>query len=297
MKLIWDIDPIIWRIGGVVGLRYYGLLFSCVLLGGYFLFLWQVKRAGGTDDDVAAMVFPGAIGTIVGARLGHVIFYEPWYALQNPLWVLEVWKGGLASHGATIGLLLAIWYYARRHGQSYAECLDRFCFSAALAATLVRIGNFFNSEIVGRPTDGTWGVRFPRYDMVPAAEAPLRHPTQLYEAAMGLAVLGLLLWVDRRLGGEKRPRGAITATFGAAYFTGRFVVEFFKAHQALPDAFPLTMGQLLSIPAALFGFGWLWRIYRNPVPSHWNVVETGENQAKATSHRPARRKSGRKKKR
>ena len=295
MHFTWDIDPVIVQIGGIIGLRYYGLLFSCLLLGGYFLFRWQVLRAGGSEDDVADMALPAVLGLVIGARLGHVIFYEPGRLLSDPLWVLQVWKGGLASHGALIGLLLAIYVYARRHGQSYAECLDRFTFGGALAAILVRIGNFFNSEIVGRVTDGYWGVRFPRWDLLPASEAPLRHPSQLYEAAMGMAVMGLLIWVDRKLGREKRPRGALAATFGAAYFTGRFFVEFFKDYQALPSDFPLTMGQVLSIPVAVYGMVWLHRCLKHPVPAHWNVQEPSSSPAedKPKRTKPRAAKTGR----
>ena len=118
-----------------------------------------------------------------------------------------------------LGLAVAMYAYTRRRRQSFVEGCDRLAFSAALGAILVRVGNLFNSEIVGKRTGSSWGVRFPRYDGY--LDPPLRHPTQLYEALLGLGVLGLLLWADRRLGKERRPRGALIALFLAAYFSGR----------------------------------------------------------------------------
>ncbi len=274
MQFTWDIDPVILPLWGGFGFRYYGLLFSLVFVIGFFFFRWQVRRAGGSEDDAYDVVLPIALGTIIGARLGHVFFYNAPLAIRDPLWIFQFWKGGLASHGAFIGILIAIWYYAHKHRQSYLEVLDRCTFSVATGAILVRIGNLFNSEIVGRVTGGDWGVRFPRFDMLPPAHCPLRHPSQLYEAFMGLAVMGLLLWADRHYGKEKRPRGVLTGVFIGGYFTGRFLVEFFKEYHVLPTAIPLTMGQFLSIPAAILGYTILRISLQRGQPAHWNVVES-----------------------
>src|SRR5690606_25391308 len=156
----------------------------------------------------------------------------------------EIWTGGLASHGAVIGLILAMYLFTKRRGIPFLEGADRFSFSAALGATLVRIGNLLNSEIVGKKTDGTWGFRCPRFDH-DVTPAPLRHPSQLYEIALGLTVLGLLFLIDRKLGKEKRPRGAMIASFFALYFTGRFFIEFFKEYEGISPDSPLRMGQIL----------------------------------------------------
>ncbi|MEW5723793.1 MAG: prolipoprotein diacylglyceryl transferase [Thermodesulfobacteriota bacterium] len=296
MQFTWNVDPIIVNLGWGLTLRYYGIIFALVFLGGFALYRWQILRAGGTLDDVYAFVLPGAIGCIVGARLGHVFFYEPLHALEDPLWILQTWKGGLASHGALIGLALAVWYWSRRVGQPFAECGDRFIFTAALGSALVRLGNFFNSEIMGRVTDQTWGVRFPRYDLLlPPDQIPLRHPSQLYEAGLGFLVLFLLLWADRRLGREQRPRGALSALFLITYFTGRFLVEFFKERQVLPSSFPLDMGQLLSIPAVAIGIIWLYRSLRRPTPAHWTTItlEVGPRgrTSRSGSDKKARKKT------
>ena len=268
MTFTWNLDPIIVHFSESYGLRYYGLLFSAALVLGYYLFLWQVRRAGGSEEDAYDLVLPAVLGVVIGARLGHVFFYQWDRFVQDPLWIFQIWQGGLASHGALLGVLTGLWIYARRKKQSYLECLDRLSPSAAAGTILIRIGNWFNSEIVGRLTDQTWGVRFPLFD---GAAAPLRHPSQLYEAFMGAVVLFLVLAADRKFGREKRPRGLLFATFLAAYFTGRFLVEFFKERHLLPYSVPLSMGQILSVPAALFGYWLLYRCLKHPRPASWRV--------------------------
>jgi phosphatidylglycerol:prolipoprotein diacylglycerol transferase len=254
----WDLDPVLFD--GATPLRYYGLIFALTVVGGFFLWRWQMHRGGHDEQTSAIFLVYGLVAVVLGARLGHCLFYDyehcfsPWYT------VLMVWKGGLASHGATLGLVLALLIYSWRHGLPFSEAIDRFSFAAALGAGTVRLGNFFNSEIVGRPTDGSWGVRFPLYDRVPLEQVPLRHPSQLYELGLGLVVLGVLLLVDRRLG-EERPRGLLAALFFVSYFIGRFVVEYFKEYQALAPG-GLTMGQWLSVAPVLFGAGWMVVIWR-----------------------------------
>jgi prolipoprotein diacylglyceryl transferase len=171
-KFIWDLDPVLLRIGSYE-LRYYSLLFVAVFLGGYWLLNWQFRRGGADDEEAGDFIVYGVLGVLVGARLGHVIFYDLDKALKDPIWVFKIWTGGLASHGAVIGLILAMYLFTKRRGIPFLEGADRFSFSAALGATLVRLGNFFNSEIVGRRTDQTWGVQFPRFDHE-LAEVPYR---------------------------------------------------------------------------------------------------------------------------
>ena len=185
-KFTWNIDPALFHLGSYE-LRYYSLIFVAVFLGGHALLRWQIMRGGGDDEDASDFFVYGVLAVLIGARLGHVIFYDYEKALNDPIWVLKIWTGGLSSHGAVMGLLFAMWLFTKRKGISYVEGMDRFVFAAALGATLVRVGNFFNSEIVGKVTDQTWGVRFPRYDQ--SLDAPFRHPTQIYEVALGLAVL------------------------------------------------------------------------------------------------------------
>jgi phosphatidylglycerol---prolipoprotein diacylglyceryl transferase len=262
----WNIDPILFKIGPLA-IRYYSLLFVGVFLGGYALLKWQIQRGGGDEEDAGDFIVYGVLGVLVGSRLGHVLFYDLDKALKDPAWVFQIWEGGLASHGAVIGLILVMWLFTRKRGIPFIEGADRFSFSAALGAALVRVGNFFNSEIVGRPTDQTWGVRFPRFDRMP--EPPLRHPSQLYEVALGLFVLAALYVFDKRLGKENRPRGALISLFFVLYFAGRFLVEFWKEHQT-PEPTPfLTMGQYLSIPGFLLGVYGLWWSFKQRLPAGW----------------------------
>ncbi len=269
--IVWNIDPELVRFGSLA-IRYYGLLFVGVFYIGFYLFRWQMLRAGWTEDDVSDMIIPAMLGVVVGARLGHCLFYDfNYYFIRHPEEIIKFWKGGLASHGATIGLIVALWYYARSKRMSLLEVGDRFSFAIATGATLVRIGNFFNSEIVGRVTNVPWCIKFPRcvYDRhLPLDQVPCRHPSQIYEALMG-ATIFLVLWLADRKYKEDRPRGLLIALFTSLYFTGRFFVEFFKEYQSefIHPGFPLTMGQILSIPLALFGYGLLYYSLKKKLPA------------------------------
>lgn len=155
---------------------------------GYLLLLWQMRRAGFEEEagDFQNYAIPGGI---IGARLGQALFYDLDQALADPIWVLRIWSGGLASHGALLGLALAMALFTKRRGISFLEGCDRFVFSCAITVALVRLGNWFNSEIVGKPTDGSWGVLFPRHDTF---ELVPRHPAQLYESLLGFVLLIVL---------------------------------------------------------------------------------------------------------
>jgi len=267
-KFTWNIDPALFHLGSYE-LRYYSLIFVAVFLGGHALLRWQIMRGGGEDEDASDFFVYGVLAVLIGARLGHVIFYDYEKALNDPIWVLKIWTGGLSSHGAVMGLLFAMWLFTKRKGISYVEGMDRFVFAAALGATLVRVGNFFNSEIVGKVTDQTWGVRFPRYDQ--SLDAPFRHPTQIYEVALGLAVLGLLYLIDKAAGKEKRPRGLMVSCFFILYFGGRFFIEFFKELQveSIEKSVGFTMGQILSVPCFVLGLVGLVISLKKRVPVGW----------------------------
>jgi len=300
MTLTWEPNPEIFRLGAFA-VRYYGLLFVGVFIGGFYFLRWQMMRVGWKEQDVSDFVIPGMLAVIIGSRLGHILFYEPGYYFSHPVEIIKFWKGGLASHGATLGLIVAGWWYSRQKRMSFAEFGDRFAFSAAVGASLVRLGNFFNSEIVGRVTDQTWGVRFPLCHedrMLPLAQVPLRHPSQLYEFLMGGAILGILLLVDRKLG-EKRPRGLLAALFLMLYFMARFIVEFFKEFQGdIKEVGGLTMGQLLSIPLFLAGVAWMiWSIHRK-LPAASVIPGTAPEMPtqKAATQKAGHRKSGKKRK-
>jgi phosphatidylglycerol---prolipoprotein diacylglyceryl transferase len=319
----WDVSPTLikypdWLPLPGDGIRYYSLLYVCVFLGGYRLLDWQLRRAGAPEKDGSDFVMYGVIAVLGGARLGHVFFYDFDKFKADPMWAFRIWEGGLASHGGTIGLLLGMWLFTKLRRQSFVEGCDRFAFSAALGATLIRIGNFFNSEIVGRGTDQTWGVRFVRHDGLEGCQDAellptcLRHPSQIYEALMGIAIIGILWLTDRALGKEKRPRGVLISMFFALYFTGRFIVEYWKdfqewaycinsevcssvlgdsvtivkgikdmymVHAVAPTAL-LTEGQLLSVVPALAGFIGLFLAFKKRIPAHWNVLAAPTDTSK-----------------
>jgi phosphatidylglycerol---prolipoprotein diacylglyceryl transferase len=252
--MTWNPDPEIFRIGPLA-IRYYSLLFVAALLLGHKLWMWQSERLGYDLLIADKWLMWGVLAVVVGSRLGHCFFYEPAYYFANPLEILKVWKGGLASHGATVGLVFTLWFYGRKYDIPWVETLDRMAMPASVAATFVRLGNFMNSEIVGRVTDVSWAVRFPRHDGVDALP---RHPSQLYETALGAGVFFILFLVDRALPDRGRRRGVLTGTFFIVYFSGRFFVEYAKEYQSLTAAFPFTMGQLLSVPFVVLGIVALW---------------------------------------
>src|SRR6478736_381856 len=257
--------------GPMVELRYYSMLFVVVFLGGHALLNWQIKRGGGGGEVAGDFIVYGVLGVLIGARLGHVIFYDLDKAIEDAAWVFKIWTGGLASHGAVASLIIAMYMFTKSRHIPFLEGTDRFSFSAALGATVVRIGNLFNSEIVGRKVpDQSWGMRFPRnppdHGLNPI---PLRYPSQLYEITLGIAVFVGLLIADRAMGKEKRPRGALIAWFFALYFTGRLFTEFYKEIEALDPNSPISMGQYLSILPALLGwYGVCWTMKRKE-PSGW----------------------------
>ncbi len=272
----WNVPPILFKYPDWLsflpgdGIRYYSLLYVCVFLGGFKLLDWQIKRAGGSEEDASDFVLYGVIAVLGGARLGHVFFYDFEKFKEDPTWLFRIWEGGLASHGGMIGLLVAMWLFTKFRRQSFIEGCDRFAFSAALGTILIRIGNFMNSEIVGRVTDQSWGVRFIRHD---GPEGPLRHPSQLYEVALGLIVMAALFIADRVAGKEKRPRGLLISLFFALYFLGRFFVEYFKEYQTLETSSTFTMGQILSIIPAAAGFFGLYVSLQKKIPAHWRVFK------------------------
>ena len=275
-------------LGDSLPLRYYSLLFVVVFLGGHALLNWQIKRGGGGAEIASDFIVYGVLGVLIGARLGHVIFYDLDHAIKDPIWIFKIWTGGLASHGAVMGLILAMYLFTKKRGVPFLEGADRFSFSAALGATVVRIGNLLNSEIVGRVVpDQSWGMKFPRADIEGGtdrlsftaeelARVPYRYPSQLFEIALGTSVFIGLLIADRAMGKEKRPRGALISWFFVLYFGGRLFTERYKAIEALPEDSAISMGQYLSFPGLLLGLYGLYRAFKRKEPAGW--VEPGDEQ-------------------
>jgi prolipoprotein diacylglyceryl transferase len=254
----WDVNPEIFHIGNF-SIRWYGLLFASSFFFGYLIFRKIFKNEGIGEDVLDKLTVYTAIGTIVGARLGHCLFYEPSYYLANPLEIFAVWHGGLASHGAAIGILLALWLFVRKVHKPYMWILDRIVIVVALAGFFIRTGNLMNSEIYGVETNLPWGFVFLRN----GENAP-KHPTQIYEALAYLGVFILLLKLYWNKKG-KFMSGLFFSLFLILVFTFRFFVEFVKEDQVtFESGMKLNMGQWLSIPFVISGFLILiWSIRRN----------------------------------
>ncbi len=262
----FNLDPVLLDLGPLQ-IRYYGLIFAITILIGFSLWRWQMLRGGHSYQKTNNFLIWGVFATLIGARLGHCFFYNAETYLKDPVQILYFWEGGLASHGATVGLLVALIAYAKVAKLHVLEIMDRFAFSAAVGSAGIRLGNFLNSEIVGRPTDVPWAVIFERLNEDPPVP---RHPSQIYEFLMGLAVLGILLLADRWAGKEKRPLGLMAGLFLTLYFAGRFAVEYFKAYHIgwLSQNSPFTMGQYLSILPHLAGVGLLIWTARRRLPTN-----------------------------
>jgi phosphatidylglycerol:prolipoprotein diacylglycerol transferase len=255
--ITWNVDPEIFHIGQL-SIRWYGLLFASAFLSGYLVFSRKLATERLTSEMVDQLLIYIAVGTVVGARLGHCFFYEPDYFLQNPLEILKIWKGGLASHGAAVGILLSLWLYVRKYKLSYLWMIDRIVIVVALGGAFIRLGNLFNSEIYGLPTDLPWGFEFVRdklYDSNTGELLPTvaRHPTQLYEALSYILIFVLLYSFYRKRYLKVRD-GFIFGVFMILLFAARFFIEFVKNDQVAFEAgMKFNMGQLLSLPFILAG--------------------------------------------
>jgi prolipoprotein diacylglyceryl transferase len=260
LHFLWNIDPVLLHLGPLQ-LRWYGLLFAGGIVAAYAVGARSFERAGGSREEANRLLGYVVVGTVVGARLGHCLLYEPAHYLSHPLEILAVWRGGLASHGGAVGIVVAVWLYARWTGRDLLWLLDRVAVGAPVAGASIRIGNFFNSEILGRPSALPWAVVFDRVDASP------RHPAMLYEAAAYLAIFVAMLTLERRVKVRER-RGTVTGVLLVLIFSARFGIEFLKEPQeAFEAALPLDLGQLLSLPAVLMGLLLLGVAWRAPRPA------------------------------
>ena len=247
----WKAEPVLFSLGPV-SIHWYGLLFAAAFIIGLQIMRWIYRREQRREAELDSLFLYILGGTIIGARLGHVLFYDPAFYLSNPLEILKIWRGGLASHGGTLGIIIAVYFYSRKpEHPSALWILDRFCMTAALGGALIRIGNFFNSEIVGLPFKH--GIIFERFDSLP------RHPVQLYEAFTYLTIFTIMLIIYRRMSSTLTD-GRLFGLFLVMLFSARFVLEFFKIRQAqYAQAMEFSVGQWLSIPLIILG---LWLMLR-----------------------------------
>lgn len=251
--IYWDVSPDIVTIGPFT-IRWYGLLFALSFIVGYQIFYVIYKRENRPEQDLNDLIWYMILGTVLGARLGHCFFYNPNYYLANPLEILQVWKGGLASHGAAIGILTAIYLFVKKHKEySFLWLMDRLVITVALAGFFIRMGNLFNSEIIGVESDLPWAFVFVSVDNIP------RHPAQLYEAIAYLLSFILLIIFYFKSKAKFKP-GLIFGLFLILIFGFRFLIEFIKEDQTyFEKGMLLNMGQILSIPFLFLGFYLIFR--------------------------------------
>lgn len=245
--IYWNVSPDIFTIGPFT-IRWYGLLFALSFIVGYQIMHVVFKKESKPENDMNDLIWYMILGTVFGARLGHCFFYNPSYYLANPLEILQVWKGGLASHGAAIGILLALYLFTKKKKEyNYLWVVDRIVITVALSGFFIRMGNLFNSEIIGKPAELPWSFVFASVDNVP------RHPAQLYEAIAYLVVFVILFLIYLRAFAKLKP-GFLLGMFLVFVFGFRFFVEFLKEDQTyFEQGMTLNMGQLLSIPFVLLG--------------------------------------------
>jgi len=251
---MWDVSPVIFKLGSLQ-IRWYGLFFALAFYLGYVILEKQVFKRENLPvkllDSLATYV---VIATVIGARLGHILFYQPMDYLTDPISILKIWEGGLASHGAAIGILIAIWMFTRKSGKSFLWTLDRLVIVVALGGFFIRLGNLMNSEIYGHITSLPWGFVFVR-----DGQADPRHPTQIYEALSYLILFAALLVYYKR-NYKTMKEGFIFGIFLIVLFGVRILIEFLKEPQvAFEQTMTLNMGQWLSIPFVLAGLYLLWR--------------------------------------
>lgn len=247
--LVWNLDPIAFSFGSV-RVFWYGILFATAILSGLEYMKWIYKKEGRDENELESMFLYVVIGIVVGARLGHCLFYDPSYYLAHLMKIIAIWEGGLASHGGGAGVILALWLYVRKYKVNFLWLLDRVAIPTALFGFFVRMGNLMNSEILGKPTEVPWAIVFARIDSLP------RHPAQLYEAFSYLIIFVVLAYIYRTKEKLANRQGFLFGLFLVLIFSVRFLVEFVKVKQAsYTHEIALTTGQELSIPFLFLGIG------------------------------------------
>lgn len=260
--IIWDVNPYIFTfpdsfplLGGRP-VAWYGLLWAMVFVVGYYIMRMVYRKEKLSDDLLDKLTINMLVFTIIGARLGHCLFYEPEYYFANPEKFLYIWEGGLASHGGAIGILIGLYIYSRKIKKPYIWILDRIAIPVAIGGSFIRLGNLMNSEIYGYETTLPWGFKFVR-DWAPGTPIdaiPACHPTQIYEALVLVIMFAVLMYLFfKKDTANKRP-GFFFGLFCTVIFGSRVLIEFIKQPQVeFETSMTLDMGQWLSIPFVIVG--------------------------------------------
>lgn len=258
-----EIDPIAFHIGPLP-VHWYGITYLVGFFACWSALVWRLRHStfkrGFTVEQLSDILFYAAVGIIVGGRLGYMLFYDFHDLITSPALLFETWKGGMSFHGGLLGVILAMWLYAKRTHKSLVDVTDLIAPVVPIGLACGRIGNFINGELWGRVTDVPWAMIFPN-----AGGAP-RHPSQLYEFFLEGILLFLILWF---FSNKPRPRYAVSGMFLLFYGLFRFFVEFFREPDAQIGfvAFNwMSKGQLLSLPMIILGVGFLIYAYVRKTP-------------------------------
>lgn len=250
--IYWNADPVMFSLGPL-SVRWYGLMFAVGFIIGYNIMERMFRHEGAPERWLGILLAYVAIATIVGARLGHVFFYEWDYYSQHPGEIVKIWNGGLASHGGTIAIIIALFLFSWFTSHKPASWVfDKIVIPIALVGAMIRFGNLMNSEIYGCATDLPWGFVFVRNGETVAA-----HPTQLYESLCYLVLFVVLMWMYWKKNAQERP-WLITGVFFIGIFLPRFLIEYIKNVQVSSEyemiaRYGMNIGQMLSIPFILIG--------------------------------------------
>ena len=269
--IVWNVDPYIFvfpekfpLLGGHP-VAWYGLLWALVFVVGYYVMRKVYRKENLSDELLDKLTIYMLVFSVIGARLGHCLFYEPDYYLSDPIKILYIWEGGLASHGGAIGILLGLFIYSRRTKIPYLHILDLIVIPVALGGAFIRLGNLMNSEIYGYETTLPWGFKFVR-DWAPGTPVeaiPACHPTQIYEALICLIVFAVLLYLFFKKDMAKKHSGFMFGLFCTVVFGTRILIEFIKQPQVeFENSMTLDMGQWLSIPFMIIGVYFIIKSYK-----------------------------------
>lgn len=266
-----NIDPIIFQIGPAA-VRWYGLMYLLGFAAAYYLGLKRIERIGVSKEQFSDLVFYGAIGVILGGRMGYALFYQFDRVLAEPLWLLKIWQGGMSFHGGLLGVLAALLWFSWRQRIHMVDLMDFAGPLLPIGLGAGRVANFINQELWGRPSDVSWAVLFPNDPL----QVP-RHASQLYEAFLEGLVLFVVLWFFSQ---SPKNRGAVSGLGLLCYGSFRFFVEFFRepdAHLGFVAADWVTQGQILSMPMMVLGAGlFIWSFTQKPI----NLLPENQSQAK-----------------
>ncbi len=302
LSIVWNFDPTCFMLGSL-DIRWYGIMWALAILAAERICYYTFKKEGLPSQTLESAFIWIVLGTFIGARVGHCLFYEPEVYLPEPWRIItDIRDGGMASHGATIGIILGIWFFTRRNHLPFIWGLDRIAIVAPLSGAIIRLGNLCNSEIVGYETDVPWGFKFVYHDAryqwieyagnVPEeiiALIPARHPAQLYEAICYVITFTLIFYLYNKKDLGRRRHGLLFGVAMIGIFLTRFFLEFLKERQVDFEAgMALDMGQLLSIPFILLGVYMIYRAMHKPAVSDVGAVVAHANRMYAKDNKNKR---------